>query len=84
MAGCERGRGTGGRAPVGVSLVLKAPVSLASASPIERSESLPVSAAVIASREEPDASWNEIDGVPGGFKEPSCRTSPAAGGLEAG
>ena len=56
MAGCERGRGTDGRLPVAVSLVLNAPVSLANASPMARSESLPVSAAATASRDDDDAS----------------------------
>jgi hypothetical protein len=57
LAGCERGRGTGGRPPVGVSVVLNAPTSLASASPMARSESLPVKAAATASRADVDASW---------------------------
>src|SRR4051812_10368557 len=44
-AGDERGRGTAGRLPVADSDVLKAPVSLARASPIARRDSLPVRAA---------------------------------------
>jgi hypothetical protein len=57
LAVCERGRGTGGRPPVGVSVVLNAPASLASASPMARSESLPIKAAVAASRDDIEASW---------------------------
>ena len=55
-AGWERGRGTAGRLPVAVSVVLKAPASLASASPMARKDSLPESAAATASREDVEAS----------------------------
>lgn len=85
MMGCERGRGTGGRPPVGDSLALNAPASLLSASPMARSDSEPESAAATASREGADASWYEIDGAGGARSEPALlSTSPVDGGMEPG